>query len=206
VSPGPWWTPLLRDGFRFTGEVLETGLPCDDLFHDPGQESVAVEVRRRLGIARDRRVVLHVPGERPAPPLDLARVRSAGDDIVLVWRPPGVPAAWTGDGVRDVSAYPDPHGLYLVADVLVTGHVPAVFDFAPAGRPLLLHVDPHEELCLYPEAPGPSLHTTEEVIDALRDLAEVADKHAGALEAFLARFRPLADGGAAARVVDHIFR
>ncbi|MEW9526908.1 CDP-glycerol glycerophosphotransferase family protein [Microbispora sp. NPDC049125] len=224
VSAGPSWTPPLREALGFGGEVLETGLPCDDLLRDPGREAV----RRRLGLAGGRRVVLYVLGGEDVPALDVDRVASAlGEDhVLLVRRPEGpVPssaalpvlpspsAPWPAGGAAvpavtsmtawDVSAYPDAHDLYLVADVLVTGDVPAAFDFAVTGRPILCHAG--QDLCLHPDLPGPSLRAADEVIEAIREIDEVAEKHAGAMEAFLARFRPLADGRAAARLVDRLF-
>ncbi|GAA0395390.1 hypothetical protein GCM10009530_53650 [Microbispora corallina] len=217
VSAGPWWTPLLREAFRFTGEILETGLPCDDLlrtapYGDPALggdlglrgDTGAAGVGRRLGLRPGTRVVLYVPGD--GPPLDAAGVAAVlGEDHeVLVWRPPGVPPlpARPGGAARDVSAYPDPYGLYTAADVLVTGDEAAAFDFAVTGRPVILHA---ADLLPHPDVPGPALGGAGEVAGAIRDLEEVAGKHAGPMEAFLARYRPLADGRAAARLAERVF-
>ncbi|MBP2704800.1 CDP-glycerol glycerophosphotransferase family protein [Microbispora sp. RL4-1S] len=208
VSAGPWWTERLRATFPFGGEVLETGLPGDDLLCRPSPGAVA-GTRRGLGVAPGRVTVLYVPGDGPS--LDLGRLREAlpQDHEILVWRPRGPrpgpspvrPRAVRG--VRDVSAHPDLHGLYLVADVLVTGHGEAAFEFPVTGRPVLLHSA--DDRPPHPEAPGPLLRSADEVAEAVRDLAEVAEKHTGLREAFLARFRPLADGRAAARLVDALF-
>ncbi|MFG1822950.1 glycosyltransferase [Microbispora bryophytorum] len=211
VSAGPWWTPLLRRTFGFEGEVLETGLPCDDLLTGAGARERAAEVRRRLGLPGRARVLLYVPGEHDT--LDAGRLaaRLTGDDVLLVRHPAG-----TGtDGVRlrDVSGHPDPHELYLAADVLIAGDVAGVFDFAVTGRPVLLHAGRPRDLWLLPDAPGPVLHGNawggaggeDEVLDALAHLGEVAAKHRDAYAAFLARYRPLADGQAARRVADALF-
>jgi CDP-glycerol glycerophosphotransferase len=55
------------------------------------------------------------------------------------------------------------------------------------------------------EAPGPLLATSDEVIAALRDIAGVAADHQAAYAAFAAKYCPLDDGKAAARVCDRLF-
>ncbi|MGI5161177.1 glycosyltransferase [Microbispora sp. CA-102843] len=207
VSAGPWWTPLLRRASGFEGEALETGLPCDDLLTGPGARERAAEVRRRLGLPERARVLLYVAGEHDT--LDAGRLAAGltGDHVLLVSHPSGAGAG--GVRLRDVSGHPDPHELYLAADILIAGDVPAVFDFAVTGRPVLLHAGRPQDLWLLPEAPGPVLHGglggAAEVLDALAHLDEVADKHGDAYAAFLARYRPMADGQAARRVVDALF-
>lgn len=61
------------------------------------------------------------------------------------------------------------------------------------------------DLWFLPEAPGPVLRHEGAVLDALAHLDEVTDKHRDAYTAFLARYRPMADGQAARRVVDALF-
>ncbi|GAA4193646.1 bifunctional glycosyltransferase/CDP-glycerol:glycerophosphate glycerophosphotransferase [Microbispora amethystogenes] len=207
VSAGPWWTPLLRRTPGFEGEVPETGLPCDDLLTGPDARDRAAEVRRRLGLPEHARVLLYAAGEHDT--LDAGRL-AAGlpEGHVLLVRHP-VAARPDAVRLRDVSGHPDPHELYLAADVLVTGDVAAVFDFAVTGRPVLLHAGRPRDLWLLPEAPGPVLRggagAEDAVLDALTHLDEVADKHRDAYAAFLARYRPMADGQAARRLVDALF-
>jgi CDP-glycerol glycerophosphotransferase len=224
LSPSPWATPILRRALRFEGEVLETGSPRTDiLVHRP---PTAV-LRWRLGLPEDRKVVLYAPtwpggGRRRAAsrtelPLDVDVLRRAlgQDHVLLVRRHPGAtgepPGA--GDGfVVDVTGFPDVQELYLLADVLVTDHSPAVFDFAATGRPILfLTGDPERggghgrTLDLAAVAPGPSLRTAGEVADALRRIDEVAAEYAAAYAGFVRGCGAQADGRAAARVVDRLF-
>ncbi|WP_169951916.1 glycosyltransferase [Microbispora sp. H11081] len=203
LSPGPRWTPSLRGTPGFGGQVWETGLPCDDLLTGPGAEERAAEVRRRLGLPEPARVVLYVAGEHDT--LDAGRLADGlpEDHVLLVRR---LSEAGPDEArLRDVTGHPDPHELYLAADVLVAGDVAAVFDFAVTGRPVLLHAGRPQDLWLLPEAPGPALRREAEVLDAVAHLDEVADKHRDAHAAFLARHRPMADGRAACRVVDGLF-
>jgi CDP-glycerol glycerophosphotransferase len=54
-------------------------------------------------------------------------------------------------------------------------------------------------------APGPLLRTSDQLAEALQSLDAVRDAHAQRYADFAAEFCELDDGGAAGRVVDHIF-
>jgi CDP-glycerol glycerophosphotransferase len=113
-----------------------------------------------------------------------------------------------------VTAYPDIAELFLISDVLITDYSSVMFDFATTGRPMLFFT---YDLAHYrdqlrgfyfdlaAEAPGPLLATSDEVIAALRDIAGVAADHQAAYAAFAAKYCPLDDGKAAARVCDRLF-
>ncbi|OPG07881.1 CDP-glycerol glycerophosphotransferase family protein [Microbispora sp. GKU 823] len=204
VSAGPGATASLRRTSGFEGEVLQTGLPCDDLLTGPGARERAAEVRRRLGLPERAHVLLYVAGEHDT--LDAGRLAAGltGDQVLLVRHPSGTHPSGNG-AVWDVGGHPDPHELYLAADVLLAGDVAAVFDFVVTGRPVLLHAGRPQDLWLLPEAPGPVLRREAEVLDALAHLDEAEDKHRDAYAAFLTRYRPMADGQAARRLVDALF-
>jgi CDP-glycerol glycerophosphotransferase len=55
------------------------------------------------------------------------------------------------------------------------------------------------------EAPGPLLATSAEVIAAIKDIDAVAASYRDAYQQFAARFCPLDDGKASARVCDRLF-
>jgi CDP-glycerol glycerophosphotransferase len=57
-----------------------------------------------------------------------------------------------------------------------------------------------------PTAPGPLLTTTDEVVDAVSDLAGVREQHATAYQKFRDDYLDLDDGQAGARLVDAVFR
>jgi CDP-glycerol glycerophosphotransferase len=55
------------------------------------------------------------------------------------------------------------------------------------------------------EAPGSICHTTAEVIDALENINDVARQYGKAYKAWQAKFTPLEDGKATARVITAVF-
>ncbi|MCD0453180.1 CDP-glycerol glycerophosphotransferase family protein [Actinocorallia sp. API 0066] len=225
VSPSPYATPILRRAYGFEGEVLEVGYPRNDVLHRPGGEEYKAEVRRRLGLPEDKKVVLYAPtfrddlrltGTPHDLALDVADARRAldGDHVLLLraHRHMRKGAGWPRpDGfVRDVTAYPETADLLLVADVLVTDYSSAMVDFAATGRPVVVFapdLDRYRDevrglyVDLEEKAPGPLLRTSGDVVAALR-----AGVTRGADEAFRAEFCPFDDGAAAERVIEHVFK
>ncbi|WP_335939080.1 bifunctional glycosyltransferase/CDP-glycerol:glycerophosphate glycerophosphotransferase [Streptomyces sp. PTD5-9] len=231
VSPNSFATPVLRRALGYRGEVLECGLPRNDLFHAPDRAKVAAAVRERLGIPEDRRVVLYAPTWRDDQPcgggryalgrhLDpLAAERELAPHTVLLVRRHHLVAgriADRGSGfVRDVSRYPDAGELLLISDVLVTDYSSTMFDFARTGRPMLFHThdlahyrDAVRGFCFDFEAraPGPLIPGSAALVEALRDPARAVRGHARAYAAFRRDFCDPGDGRAAAAVADRMLR
>ncbi|MQA97717.1 MAG: glycosyltransferase [Streptosporangiales bacterium] len=229
ISPSPWATPILRQAFRFEGEILETGYPRNDIFFSPEKDALAATVRARLGLPADKKVLLYAPTWRDdkyySPgrykldlQLDLQRMyETLGDEYVLmVRRHPRIVdrVPQVADFVHDVSLYPEIMELFLVTDVLITDYSSMMFDFANTGRPMLFFT---YDLEAYRDnlrgfyfdfestAPGPLLLTSGQLIEAVEGIGDVQAAHAGEYRAFVDQFCPLDDGGAAGRVVDGVF-
>jgi len=224
VSSGPFVSGVYRGAFGFTGPVLEVGYPRNDVLLDPTAGERREQVRGRLGLRPDRRVVLYAPtwrdhlGVREAKPLflDAERLVAALPDAVVLLR--GHYNSSRQDDVfvghprvRDVTRYPDVADLFLAADALVTDYSSVMFDFALTDRPQVLLVPDLERyrdaergfyLDLDRQHPGPLVTTTDEVVDVLAG----PDRHASARAAFRRDFCALEVGTAADRVADHVLR
>jgi CDP-glycerol glycerophosphotransferase len=231
LSPNPFSTPIMRGAFRYEGEIGEYGYPGNDLLCR-GTAETAARVRARLGLPAGKRVVLYAPTWRDNQVyangrryrfdmrLDLERAwRELGEDHVFLIRghhhnADDVPAGMRDGFALNVTAYPDITELYLASDVLVTDYSSAMFDYAVTGRPILFFT---YDLAEYrdslrgfyfdfeAEAPGPLLPDSAGVIEAVRDVDAVAAGHRDAYQRFTARFCPLDDGKAGARVCDRVF-
>jgi CDP-glycerol glycerophosphotransferase len=114
-----------------------------------------------------------------------------------------------------VSVYPDIAELFLAADVLITDYSSVMFDFAVTGKPMLFHAHDLADyrdrvrgfyFDLAAEAPGPLLDSVDDVLDALRGLADVRSGYEQSYAAFRARYCHLADGRATERVLSYIDR
>ncbi|MFO7249327.1 MAG: CDP-glycerol glycerophosphotransferase family protein [Actinomycetes bacterium] len=93
VAQSPWAARILRRAFRYEGELLECGLPRNDLLVAGDREALAAAVRRRLGLPEGKRIVLYAPTARDndrknsSLRLDLTELRKAiGHDHVLLVR------------------------------------------------------------------------------------------------------------------------
>jgi CDP-glycerol glycerophosphotransferase len=221
ISPSPFCSEHFRSAFRFDGRFLEVGYPRNDLLLDPERgPGVRADVRTRLGLSDEDRVVLYAPtwreyvGVRDPKPLYLdaeTLVRSVPDAVVLVrghYNATHQADVFRGESrIHDVTRYPDIADLYLAADALVTDYSSVMFDFALTDKPQVLLVpdlDQYRDVerdfyfDLDEAAPGPMVTTTDEVAAAL--VAD--DAHADRRKAFRERFCPWDDGRASARTVD----
>ncbi len=231
LSPNPFSTPHLRRAFRYDGEVLESGYPRNDVLSSPDAASIAAGVRRRVGVPDGKRVVLYAPTWRDDDRdrsgryrfdlrLDLRQAeQQLGDDYVFWIRGHHHLAHDVPSGARpgfavNVTGYPDISELLLACDILVTDYSSIMFDFAPAGRPMLFFTYDLEHyrdrlrgfnLDFEAEAPGPLLTSSAEVVAAIGGIDAVARQYRPAAERFTARYCPLDDGKAGARACDRIF-
>jgi CDP-glycerol glycerophosphotransferase len=227
ISPSAAATVLLRSAFGYSGHVLETGYPRNDVLVGPAATTRRAAVRRELGIADETTVVLYAPTYRDdqvaqeAGTLGLdpeALVDRLGDDHLLLLRRHYYlghqhPVVDT-ERVRDVSSHADIAELHLAADVLVTDYSSSLFDFAVTGKPIVLFAYDLEHyrddlrgftLDLDTDMPGPVVREPEALAEVLTDLPGLRSSWAERYAAFRQRFCHLEDGHASERVMDALW-
>ena len=222
----------LRGAFR--GLVIEEGYPRVD--RQFLTEHERVQARSRLagsGIdIGDRTVVLFAPtwkGTDFSSPADDAGElfgqarklqKELGDRFLVLLKTHQVVHRFAADRpeLRKILVSNDvPTNLMLaLTDILVTDYSSIFFDFLPLERPLVFFTPDDADYSasrgLYfplDELPGPIAHTVSEVGEAIRSLSsdgDVSARAASAAAVWRDRFAPCADGGAARRVVDIVFR
>jgi CDP-glycerol glycerophosphotransferase len=226
LSAGPLATSILSRVLPLAegGELLETGVPAHDLMLSVDRDAV----RARLGIAPDQVAILFAPTYRdnlrsprgywmgPMPDVDQLR-EALGEHHVLLMRQHWSvvdPVAFDHTGfLRDVTRYPDVADLLVAADVFVCDFSALLVQQAAAGRPTVIFAPDfetfrHDVRGTYVEEPvplpGPVVATTAELVATISDLGALAKDHRDAVAGFAAVFCPLADGKAAARVIDRL--
>ncbi|SDI36401.1 CDP-glycerol glycerophosphotransferase, TagB/SpsB family [Planococcus glaciei] len=225
ISPNRYTTEILRRGFRYGGEILETGYPRNDLLvHQP--ESVKQNTRQYFGLSNEKHVILYAPTFRDWDPNSFQKVlddvqrmsKEINRNSVILMRlhyllSEKISQLELPANIINASTYQDIQELYLLSDLLITDYSSVMFDYALLKRPIVLYCYDLDEYITrrgmyfnFTElAPGPLCQTMDEVMyyinqpDALR-------KFEGDLEKFGARFNSLEDGQASMKVVEQIFK
>lgn len=228
ISPNAYSTKIFRKAFAFDNTIIESGYPRNDYLHVNNNKSFIAEIKRKLNIQQDKKVILYAPTWRDNDyydtgkykfnlKLDLNRLKEVIDDnYIILLRMHYLVAenlnleAYKGF-VYDCSTYNDINDLYLIADLLITDYSSVFFDYANLKRPMLFYVYDIEDyrdnlrgfyFDFEAKAPGPLVKTTEEII---REIEAIGNGSFVYDEAFYNKFCYLEDGHASKRVVEEIF-
>ncbi len=151
VTGSEFGTRLFRTAFRYFGEVMQKGMPRNDALVHPNAQRIR-EVRRKLGIREDEKVMLYAPTFRDATvggafkaDLDLQAAQTALEGATQSeWRVL-VRAHDLNRGIAseseamDVTDYPEMSDLLLIADLLITDYSSSAGDFVLLNRPVILY-------------------------------------------------------------------
>jgi CDP-glycerol glycerophosphotransferase len=216
LAQNPYAAGILGKAYAFLSRpIWVEGYPRNDILV-AGDDGAT---RAALGIRPGERVLLYAPTWRDdrneiVDFIDPAVLAAATDSVVLVRGHSRTLLAGRdaeGPRVLDVTGFPDTARLLLAADALITDYSSVMFDFSVTGKPMFFLVPDiahyRGELRgfyfdLVSHAPGPVVHTQDELVAALRDgdPAEYAAKYAQWRD----KFNPRDDGHAAERVVNRI--
>lgn len=142
---------VIRGAFLYQGEVMDSGLPRNDiLFVSP--ESVTASVRSRYHVPDGTRILLYAPtfrgdfhhasnsgaeaaGLDPVRCIEAAQARFGGDWCMFYRAHHAVSDHLRDAACVDVSDYPDMQELLCAADILITDYSSSMWDFALTGKP-----------------------------------------------------------------------
>ena len=225
ISPNEHTTDILIGRYdiagTFTGRVAVTGYPRIDATLKATDEQKAA-LRKQLGLAADRPVVLYAPtwrGTMQTPEVDTARlVRDLGAMAAaggqLLFRGHHYSEAALAETEIPATVVPrdiDTYDLLAIVDVLVTDYSSIFFDFLATGRPVLHFVYDWKDYKetrggLYlkkKELPGVVCNKRDELVEALtRTLADLSAPLPPNYEPARLKFCPREDGQATRRVVE----
>ena len=230
ISANPYSSEIFKRAFKFDNTLLELGYPRNDLLYDKNKEEIAIELKKKLGIPLDKKIILYAPTWRDDEffkpgkykfnlELDLRRLRKElGDQYYLVLRTHYFIANYIDvegleDFVYNASSYDDITELYLLTDVLITDYSSVFFDYANLNRPTLFFTYDLEKyrdtlrgfyLDLQTEGPGPIVMNNDEIIDELKDYDKLCEKYNDRIHSFHDRFCTWDDGYAAKRIAERV--
>lgn len=231
VSANDFSTETLSRCFMYDGEMLAFGYPRNDIMYAENKEEIAAEIRRKLNIPLDKKTILYAPTWRDDEyygkgqykftlKLDLEMLRKElGHEYVILLRTHQYIAdALDTTGLEgfayNVSKYDDISELYLISDICITDYSSVFFDYANLKRPILFYTYDIEKyknqlrgfyIDMNTEVPGPLLYTSEEVVDAIKNIDDINVQYKERYEEFYDRFCHLDDGNASKKIVEKVF-
>lgn len=233
LSDNGFSTEVFQSCFMFDKEkILELGYPANDPMYDKNLDVKAAELKRKIGVPLDKKVLLYAPTWRDDNmygageykfelALDLNRLhKEFGDEYVILlrmhyWVVDQLDLNGLEDFVINVSKYSDITDIYLISDICMTDYSSVFFDYANLRRPILFYMYDLEKyrdvlrgfyLDINKDLPGPILTTNDEVVDALKNIDEIKRNYNSKYETFYNRFCHVDDGNAAKRVCEKVFK
>ncbi len=231
VSPSAFCTRVFTTAFGLDqlhkeDILIETGYPRNDFLLTYSEEDVA-DIRERLSIPADKKVILYAPTWRDNQhELGVGNVMDISssffwfldhlpDDCLVLMRlhylvANRIDLSMYEGKVINCSRYDDINDLYVISDLLVTDYSSVFFDYANLGKPILFYMYDLEEYQTeirdfyidLDELPGPILKTQQELLDSVLALKPITEKYREKYQKFCDTYTYLDDGHASRRVVD----
>jgi len=214
ASRGPWSRALRTPIER----VIPLGSARTDALLDRNAIWAArARVIARYPTLRDRRVITYAPtfrgrgrGKRPAPGLDVARLRATLGpvDVLVLKSHPNLDRRLVETSGFDVVVEPgdDMNDLLAITDILITDYSSSIFEYALLRRPLILLTPDLEE---YEREPGLYLDYRTEMIgvqvadtDGVIEAIRAGRPELAGYGAFIERHLGASDGRASERFVE----
>lgn len=231
VAPNRFTADIFRSCFMYDGHMLEYGYPRNDILHSPDRDTIAAGIRKKLGIPADKKTILYAPTWRDDEfyaagqykftlKLELPKLREAlGDEYVILLRThyyiaDKLDVTGMEGFAYNLSKYDDIAEIYLISDICITDYSSVFFDYANLRRPILYYtydIDKYRDMLrgfyfdMEATVPGPLLYTTEEVIDAIKNIDVLTEKFSGRYDAFYEKFCSWENGKASEKIVDDVF-
>ena len=204
-------------------EILNIGLPRNDALFDPvWVRNNSEYVRQRLGIPKEKKIILYMPTFRDDGSMDgylteydrvlsTMEERFGGSFVFVVRLHPNVQKQTRSlvysDKVYDGNIFPDAQLLYMASDYIISDYSSSAFDFALLKRPAFLYVKDSERYRKlrglnenYDTCPFPKADSVEMLLDIIRNFSE--QEYEEKFAAFQKIWQPFDDGHAAEHTVD----
>ena len=157
-------TDLIKRSFWYSGEILEAGIPRNDIFFNKEQH---LEIRERLNreynIPTNNRIVMYAPTFRRSGTIEPYRIdwqallphlseKFEGAEITIFLRlhpnligKVDTSSLQNSPAIIDMTRYHDMQELLCVSDMLITDYSSSMFDYAMLRRPCLLYATDVEQ-------------------------------------------------------------
>ena len=232
VAANSFSDEVFKRAFDYDKPMLKYGYPRNDILHRPDKDKIAADIKKKIGIPEDKKIILYAPTWRDDEfyeagkykftlKLDLEKMRrELGDEYVVILRThyfiaDKIDVTGMEDFVYNLSKYDDIAELYLISDILITDYSSVFFDFANLKRPILYFtydLDKYRDVLrgfyidMEKDIPGPLVFTTDEIIDSVKNIEAVSEKYADVYDTFYERFCGWEDGHASENCIKEVFK
>mgnify|MGYP003300794757 FL=1 len=157
-------TDLIKRSFWYSGEILEAGIPRNDIFFDKEQHrQIRERINREYNIPDNHRIVMYAPTFRRSGSIEPYRINwqeliphlrekfyGASITVFLRLHPNLIGKVDTSSlqnspEVIDMTRYHDMQELLCISDMLITDYSSSMFDYAMLRRPCLLYATDVEQ-------------------------------------------------------------
>ena len=229
VSQNSYSTEIFRRAFAFNGEMLEIGYPRNDILFKKNTKEDIEEIKERLNIPKDKKVILYAPTWRDnefhkngiykfATEMDFDAMKEAlEDDFVLIVKyhysvKENIDWDKYAPFIIECNETWDIQELYLISDILITDYSSVMFDYAILKRPMLFFTYDLEfyknklrdfYFDMVAEVPGPLVETTEDLIGEIKSLdnEEYFEKYGDKYRKFNEKFNEFDNGTASSEII-----
>lgn len=180
-------TEIYRTGFWYYGDILEKGLPRNDLFfNQTKKEELNQKIREKYHINKNKKIILYAPTFRTDKNYDYYDIdfdaiikglnNKTNQYIFLVKLHPGLKGvAKQGNNYIDVSDYPDVEEILILADILITDYSSIMFSFLLTSNKIYLYAKDLEDYLekerglyrQYTSLPFPIAYTKSELVEKI---------------------------------------
>lgn len=223
VSGCRFQTSLLKEKFWYDGEILEKGIPRNDVFFDKARHPEMRErICRKYGISPDSRIVLYAPTFRRDKSIEpyridwsrvvpeLRKIYGSEKVSVLLRLHPNLigkadaSSLVNDESVIDVTRYHDMQELLCVSDLLITDYSSSMFDITMLKKPCMLYATDIEKYNRgyyfdFAELPFPLARNEEELIGNIRTFDSAA--YDESVESFFEKHIGLCEDGNASKAI-----
>ena len=189
-------TELIKRSFWYSGEILEAGIPRNDIFfNETLHRSIRQHIIDQSTLPSDGRIVLYAPTFRRSGTIEPYRIdwsdmiprlerMFGGAKVTLLLRlhPNLIGKADTSSlinhpSVIDMTRYHDMQELLCVSDMLITDYSSSMFDYAMLRRPCMLYATDVAEYDRgyyydFRELPFPLAQNSEQLINLIENFDE----------------------------------
>ena len=157
-------TDLIKRSFWYSGQVLEAGIPRNDIFFDKEQHrAIRERLNREYNIPEGHRIVMYAPTFRRSGTIEPYRIdwqallphlrdKFGGEEVTIFLRlhpnligKVDTSSLQNSPAVVDMTRYHDMQELLCISDMLITDYSSSMFDYAMLRRPCLLYATDVEQ-------------------------------------------------------------